>query len=82
MRDNLDPTATAVQGLERRHTASAAKTAELWDELKEARKTRDARILEDLAVDQNLARVAKRFGVSPTWVKKIRTAADTTQEQQ
>lgn len=82
--NNVDPTVTAVQNLERRHAASAAKTAELWDELKEARKTRDTRIAEELGDDPNpnLARIAKQFGVSPTWVKKIRLKHATTEVEQ
>lgn len=73
VKEPLHPTALAVQQAERRHKASVDKEADLRAALEAARKERDDAIRAD--PEQNSALVGRRFGVSATWVKKIRKDA-------
>lgn len=76
----IHETAVEVQRLERLHTAAVAREAELRDKLKKARKARDKAILAD--PNTIAAQVAERYGVSDTWVKRLRKGKSDTAAQQ
>lgn len=73
MTEPLHPTATEYQRAEKRFKAAAAKLASEKAHFEAARAARDDAIRND--PETNHAAVGRRFGVSATWVKKIRGAA-------
>lgn len=67
---------TFIRNLEREHEAARADRDAARVELQEARKVRDTAIIAALSQpNPNAARIAKRFAVSSTWVKRLRDLA-------